>query len=173
MKLGLEFYITIEGVSAFPANGGDSVTNEMKDLASEYKKKLERDGLDKLAFVERQRLLTTLGPKRWTELRTLIKQKLDEFNTEMETEAVSWDDPHSSRIAITRKNDGVKLEGGYEGGTSTLFLRSKPLKIDMVFTQSVQGDDVVFVFTNPETKHPSVNTAEEIASGLLRDFLSR
>jgi len=170
MRLGIGFSLVIDGGYRFVANGGSFVSDEMKDIAREYKDKLEQKKLNKTVFVEEQRLLSTLGPKRWAELRQLIKERLDGFNAEMGYEAISWDDPHSDRISMTRKDDGIKLEGGYDEPIKTAFFRSKALEVDVVLTQVVQGNDVVFVNTKVS---PFVIAPQEIAYNLIRDFLSR
>jgi hypothetical protein len=135
--------------------------------------KLQQKELEKVSFTEEQRLLRTLGPKRWAEMRQLIKEQVDQFNVEIGHEAISWDDPHSHRISITRKEDGAKLEGGYEESTKVAYFKSPKTAIDLQLTQVVRQNDVVFVTANPNTKAEFVNTAYDIAYGLVRDFLSR
>jgi hypothetical protein len=135
--------------------------------------KLQQKELEKVAFTEEQHLLRTLGPKRWAEMRQLIKEQVDQFNVEMGHEAISWSDRHSYRISITRKKDGAKLEGGYEESTKVAFFNCPKTAINLQLTQVIHQNDVVFVTINPNTKSEFVNTAYDIAYGLVRDFLSR
>ena len=147
--------------------------DEIENLAEECKTKFQQKELEKVAFTEEQNLLRTLGPKRWAEIRQLIKKQVDQFNMEIGHEAVSWDDPHSYRISITRKKDGAKLEGGYEESTKLAYFKSPKTTIDLQLTQVVRQNDVVFVTVNPNTKAEFVNTAFDIAYGLVRNFLGR
>lgn len=173
MRLDIGVSIVIDGVYHVMADGGAIVGDETNDLVAKYKQKLEAKKLEDTAFVEKQRLLNTLGTKRWSELRELIKEKLDAFNAAIGYEAVSWDDLHADRVAMTRQDDDVKLEGGYDEAVRAIFFRCPQEKINVAMTQVVRGSDVVFVVTNTTTHNIVVNSAEEIARGLLRDFLGR
>jgi hypothetical protein len=156
--------------------------SEMKVLAAQYKQKLEKQKLDKTIFSREQKLLEAKGPGQWAELRRLIRQDLEEFNAEVGHEAVSWNDPHSNRVAVswndphsnrvsmTRKDDGVTLEGAYDEKSKSASFRS-PSGIDRSFQQSVQGDDVVFMSTDAATKIATPHTTEQVATSLLRAFL--
>jgi hypothetical protein len=161
------------GSSHIQPKWGCFLAGEMKNLAEEYKSKIQQKELDKAAFTEEQRLLRTLGPERWAEMRKLIKEQVDQFNVEMGHEAISWNDPHSYRISITRKKDGAKLEGGYEEPTKVAFFKSPKTAINLQLAQVVRQNDVVFVAINPNTKAEIMNTAYDVAYGLIRDFLSR
>ena len=156
--------------------------SEMKVLAAQYIQKLEKRKLDKTVLLRDQKLLDAKGPKQWVELRQLVRQDLDEFNAEVGHEAVSWNDPHSNRVAVswndphsnrislTRKDDGVTLEGFYDDQSKTASFRSAS-GIEISFRQNVQGDDVVFVLTDPKTKVAAPYTSEQVATSLLRAFL--
>jgi hypothetical protein len=165
--------IMLVGSSHIQLKWGCFLADETKILAEEYKSKIQQKELDKAAFTEEQRLLRTLGPKRWAEMRQLIKEQVDQLNVEMGHEAISWDDPHSYRISITRKGDGAKLEGGYEEQKKLAYFKSPKTAINLQLTQVVRQNDVVFMTANPNTKAEFVNTAYDIAYGLVRDFLCR
>lgn len=173
MRIELCFSVAINDCPTIYANGGNTVNDDLKRLATEYKDKLKQKETETLAFTQEQKLLQNLGPKRWAELRQLIKDKVEEFNVEMGTPAISWDEIHSDRLSITRRADGVKLEGGYDETAKTVFFRSPQLAINLVLTQVVHGNDVVFVVINSKTKMEYVNDPESVAYGILRDFLSR
>lgn len=149
------------------------MADQTKILAQECKSNLQQKELDKVAFIEEQRLLRTLGPKRWAEMRQLIKEQVDQFNLEKGHNVISWDDSHSYRISITRKEDGAKLEGGYEEQTKLAYFKSPKTAVNLRLTQVVRRNDVVFVTANSNTKAEFVNTAYDIAYGLIRDFLGR
>jgi len=127
-------------------------------------------------------------PRRWAELRNLIKSRRDRFNQEIGYEALSWEAQGQS-FSITRDLDGAVLEGVYDPVSCFGALTSEKLQIDRKINAVIIDDDVQFC-TNPEDDDPlrrepghrrirlddntgsEVEKLEEIAERLITDFLS-
>jgi hypothetical protein len=149
--------------------------DDVKDLATQYKQRLERQKLDQQTFLEEGKLLEAKAPKVWADLRDLIKRKRDAINTEMGSEVLSWDDVTANSMSMTRKHDGATLKGKFVS-LSPIFsvaFECKKAKIDWQLGLEAQLGEVQFVYKNPTTLAVFMNTPEEIAYGLIRDFLTK
>jgi hypothetical protein len=149
----------------------DGYADEIKALASIYKKKTEQTSADTARQIEDQKTIQLEAPKLWAKLRQQIKDNVDGFNLELGRTAISWDDIHSDRIAMTRVDDGLKLEGGFDASISTAFFRCLPAKIDLTLTTTVQFGIVEFAVIDRNTTPIHVKMEPDVANGLLRDFV--
>jgi|CZKZ01.1.fsa_nt_gi hypothetical protein len=140
---------------------------DMKSLAGEYQQKLQND----VRIRAEAELLKSMGPQAWADLRKLIKAKVMEFNTEMKSESLSWDSLESNQVSIRNATSGRKLLGGYDDAASTIHFKCPSAKIDLACVILMQGGEAVFQQTNTPNGIPVVLSKEEIASGLLRQFL--
>jgi hypothetical protein len=177
MRLEIGVSLKIEDGCRFILNGGETMADDdmddVKELADEYRKRMQRAEIDKTVFVQEQKLIETDGPRLWTELRGLLKSKTEAFNREMERESLSWDDPHSNRVSITRTDDGVTLDGGYDEAAKAVFFRCPAAKINDRFVVAVKHSGVALVYIDPATRAQTVNTPQQIAIGVMRNFLRR
>jgi hypothetical protein len=145
---------------------------QMKDLAAEYKKRLEVEAQQKETSLYEQELIKAEGPLLWGKLRSILKDKVSEFNKAMRHDALVWNDAHPHCFEITRSNDGAKLEGTYTQMVSALAIEATPMSMHKHFEIDVRDGVVAFIYVNPKTKGEYINAPEDIAYGLLRDFLS-
>jgi len=150
------------------ANG---YAEEIKALALMYKEKTEQKSVDAARQIEDQKTIRLEAPNLWAKLRQQIKDNVDGFNREVGRTAISWDDIHSDRIAMTRVDDGLKLEGGFDASISTAWFRCQPAKIELSLTTTVQFGIVEFAVIDSKTSAIRVNKTEDVANGLLRDFV--
>jgi len=150
----------------------DGYAEEIKSLASMYKSKTEQKSVDAARQIEDQKTIQLEAPKLWAKLRQHIKDNVDGFNRELGRTAISWDDIHSDRVAMTRVDDGLKLEGGFDASISTAFFRCLPAKIDLTLTTTVQFGIVEFAVIDRNTTTIHVNKLPDISNGLLRDFVT-
>ena len=145
--------------------------DDIKRLSTQYRARLEQRGTDQDASVQKPKMVDSRDPLPWAGLRKTLWDKVDEFNREIGSDAILWDDSHSERVSITRRLDGVKLKGGYDPSTSTASFECPQAKIDYKFALS---DEIEFVSFNPKTRMGYLsNKSEDIAHVLMRDFLSR
>jgi len=145
---------------------------DVKDLAEQYKQRLEQQKLDQQTFLAERKLLETNGPKLWADLRSLIKSKQEALNSEMGFEAVSWNDTGSESLSMTRKHDGATLTGDYNSILEDVRFKCPEAKIDVFLELRVQSGDVEFISINAN-KVVFVNKPEDIAQGLIRQFLTQ
>ncbi len=124
---------------------------QIKRLAEQHKKRLKDKQRNEAASNQNSAILSSQAPKRWEDVRNLIKAKRDAFNAEIKEEALSWDTPHSDALSVTRKDDSSKLEGQYDHQTHVIgFSVSRPESwknplMRMDFLATVKGNDVCFV----------------------------
>jgi hypothetical protein len=145
--------------------------SDIKRLSTQYRTRVKQHGMDQADFVEKPKMVESHDPLPWAGLRKRLRDKVNAFNREMGSDAISWDDSHSEQVSITRKLDGVKLKGGYDPSTSTASFECSQAKIDYKF--ALHGE-VEFLSFNPRTRMGYVNNnSEDIAHVLMRDFLIR
>jgi hypothetical protein len=143
------------------ANGDN---DDMKELAARYKERLAIDALNQAALANVK--------SHWDALLALIKSKRDAINSEIGEEALSWELGYPANFAMTRKNDGARLEGGYDEHTSSIFFRCHKLPIAFTLEIKAEFGKVGFYYLNPDTKLYSLREPSDIAYGLMHDFLS-
>lgn len=148
-------------------------TERLKQLASEYKRKIEdkrtreADDLETLNFVKSE------GPAAWAELRRTIKNSVDILNREIDGKTISWDEPNSDHIAITRVEGNIRLEGGFDIELHAAFFRCPEAKIDMRLVLVVDRDKVEFAPVDSSmTITGVIPRPEDVAYGLVRDLLN-
>ena len=108
----------------------------------------------------------------WEALLASIKSKRDAINGEIGEEVLSWEVGYPANFSITRKNDGARLEGGYDDLTSSIFFRCHVLPIAFTLEIKAECGKVGFYFQNPDTKQYTLREPSDIAYGLMHDFLS-
>lgn len=100
------------------------------------------------------------------------KKQTDAINKEAGEEILSWDEEDSHHWKMVRKHDGAALNGTFVSPLFVVTFKCPEAKIDNELEISVHSGEVQFLFTNPH-KAMFVNTPEDIARGLVRDFLTR
>ncbi|MGB7548677.1 MAG: hypothetical protein WBM14_13075 [Terracidiphilus sp.] len=148
-------------------------TAKLKQLASAYKQKIQdkraRDAEDLKAL----NLVKSEGPAVWAEMRQKIKQSVDMLNCEIGDTAISWDDPHSDRIVMTRAEGSIRLEGGFDLAAHAAFFRCPQAAIDMRLVLVVDGGKVEFAPVDQNMMISGVvPRPEDVAYGLVRDLLN-
>lgn len=155
----------------FIGNGDNYMPDEeIRKMAEQYKKKVAADIRDKNLALQQHEILKAKGPHAWAALRQLIKDKVDEFNAEMGSEAIVWATHVASRLAMVRELDGAKLEGEFDAIQDKVSLRSLQLKLDATYSMSVNGSEIEFTQPDVRTQINLPHTKEEIATELLRYF---
>jgi len=147
-------------------------SGRLRQLATDYKQKIEHKRAREADDAKTLGLVKTEGPNTWAELRQMVKQSVDALNREIGGTAVSWDDLHSDRIVITRTEDAIRLEGGFDLAAYSAFFRCPPAKIDIRLALIVDGGKVKFSPVD-STQQVSgiVPKPEDFAYELVRDFL--
>lgn len=141
-----------------------SENDDMKEIAASYKERLAMDALNKAAMLEVK--------SHWDALMALIKSKRDSINTEIGEDVLTWEPGYPANFSMIRKNDGARLEGGYDDLTSTVFFRCHTLPIAITLEVKAEFGKVGFYSQNPDTKVSSAREPSDIAYSLMRDFLS-
>jgi hypothetical protein len=136
----------------------------MKEIAARYKERLAMDALNKAAMLDVK--------SHWDALMALIKSKRDSINTEIGEDVLSWEPGYPANFSMIRKNDGARLEGGYDDLTSSVFFRCHTLPIAIILEVKAEFGKIGFYYQNPDTKMYSVREPSDIAYGLMHDFLS-
>jgi hypothetical protein len=146
--------------------------DEIEELALAYKRKTD----EKAAFDAQQaadlKTARDEAPKLWARLREQIKKNVDKFNTTFGGQAISWDDIHSDRVVMTRRADNTKLEGGFDASVLVAFFRS-PVNIDLTLKVVVQAGVADAFMVESKNSGGHVRTIEEIATDLIRDFVTQ
>ncbi|HZL51471.1 MAG TPA: hypothetical protein VFC37_11045 [Terracidiphilus sp.] len=137
--------------------------DEMKSLAAEYKQKLQDDSANNP--------IKEFGPKAWASFRQLMKSKSEQFNAEMQSEVLTWLSPYADRIVLTRDSDGRSLVGIYDEAASTVSFVCEGASIDLTYSLTMRSGNAVFMYLHPTNGTQLPALAEDIASGLMRDFL--
>jgi len=138
--------------------------DDIKEIAARYKERLAMDALNQAALADVK--------SHWNALLALIKSKRDAINSEIGDEVLSWQPGYPENFSMTRKNDGARLEGGFDDLTSSVFFRSHTLPINLTLEVKAEFGKVGFYYRDPDTKKYSVREPSDIAHGLIRDFLS-
>jgi hypothetical protein len=148
-------------------------TAKLKQLALAYKQKIQEKRARDADDLKTLNLIKNEGPMVWAEMRHKIKQSVDMLNCEIGGMALSWDDPHSDRIIMTRVEGTIRLEGGFDFAAYTAFFRSLEAGIDMRLLLIVDGGKVKFAPVDQDMKISGVITKpEDIAYSLVRDLLN-
>jgi hypothetical protein len=142
----------------------DEHNDDIKELAARFKERLAMDALNQAALAE--------GKSHWQSLLALIKSKRDAINTEIGEEVLAWELVYPANFAMTRKNDGARLEGGYDDLTSTIFFRCHTLPIAFTLDIKAESGKVGFYAQNPDTKAYTLREPYDIAYSIMNDFLS-
>src|SRR5579863_4324152 len=90
------------------------------DLVAGYKKYTEESNQKRDQFLEERRMLSTIGPKRWAELRTLFQQTIADMNKELGYILLEFQDVSSNTLRITRNNGVLVLNGLYDPDKNAL-----------------------------------------------------
>jgi hypothetical protein len=138
--------------------------DDMKEIAARYKERLAMDDQNRAALA---------GAKiHWEALMALIKSKRDSINAEIGEEVLSWEPGYPANFSMTRKNDGARLEGGYDDVNISVFFRCHTLPIAFTLEIKAEFGTVGFYYQNPDTKMYSLRDPSDITYDLMRDFLS-
>ena len=148
-------------------NMGDSGDNAIKQIADDYRAKRQFKADSDAALVAKQKIVEAQGPAIWSVLRSRLKDKTDAFNVEMVEQALWWGDVASNQFTISR-DDGAKLTGQYDAKTATASFRSSN-GVNQTLKVSAESGRAEFV-SGSSVGFEMVNSVEDIANGLLRDF---
>jgi hypothetical protein len=147
---------------------GDSGDNDVKKLADDYRARQQAKADSDGALVAKQRIVETQGPAIWGVLRSRLKDKTDAFNVEMGEQALWWGDVASNQFTIVR-DDGGKLTGQFDVKSAVALFRSSN-GLNQNLRVSAESGKAEFV-SGPAGLE-NTNRVEDIANGLLRDFLA-
>jgi hypothetical protein len=146
----------------------DSGDIDVKQLADEYKAKQRFKSDMDAALVVKQKIVEAQGPIIWSNLHRRLKDKTEAFNIEMGEQVLWWGDVASNQFSISRK-DGAKLTGQYDAKAATASFRSSN-NINQTLKVSAESGKAEFVSGIAGIEN--INSEEDIANGLLRDFLA-
>jgi hypothetical protein len=138
--------------------------DEMKELAAKFKERLAMDALNQAALADVK--------SHWDALMALIKSHRDFINSEIGSDVLTWEPGYPDNFSITRKNDGARLECGYDDLTSSIFFRCHTLPINFTLDIKAEFGKVGFYYQNPDTKTYSLREHSDIAYSLMHDFLT-
>lgn len=139
------------------------------NLAAGYKKYTEESNQKRDQFLEERRMLSTIGPKRWAELRTLFQQTVADMNNELGYMLLEFQDVSSNTLRVTKSNGALVLNGLYDPDKNTLDVSSQPGCVSFSYEQKVLGSDVAFVTTRRSENGP--RSADEIVEAVVKQFL--
>lgn len=137
------------------------------NLAAGYKKFTEESNQKREQFLEERRMLKSIGPQRWADLRTAFQQTVADTNNELGYVLLEWQDLSSNLLRIARKNDGCVLDGLYDPDKNTLNISGH--HVSFSYQQQVLGNDVAFVTTRQSENGP--RSADRIVEDVLKQFI--
>jgi len=120
------------------------------------------------AFLEERKMLSTLGPKRWQELRELFQKTISEINADL-SQALQWKDVSVNLFQVFKGLFGLSLTGLFDPDCHTLAISGPQQGDGLSYQQKVAGGDVCFVTTHRSENR--VMTAEQIVEEALQKLL--
>jgi hypothetical protein len=134
-------------------------------LVSAYKESTERSREQQQKFLEERRMLKTIGPQRWEELRANFRKTVDDCNVEAGFQLLQWCDLASNLLKVAKSGGVACVTGTFDPEANSLTI-SGPRDFDsMVYEQKVLGDDVLFVTTRQSENRPE--SADDIVARFL------
>ncbi len=147
-------------------------SGRLRQLAADYKWKIEDKRAREADDIRTLGLVKSEGPNTWAEMRQMVKQSVDALNREIGGTAISWDDLHPDRIVMTRTEDAICLEGGFDLAAHAAFFRCPQAKMDIRLALVVDGGKVRFSPVDSTQRISGIlPKPEDFAYELVRDFL--
>jgi hypothetical protein len=171
--VGMSFAIdrTIDAPEGEEAMMDDGELQNIRSLAADYREKVRQKVKQDDLLLEHRNMIKTQGQNRWNDLREKISEAVQALNSEYGGKAINWESVRADQILLTRIQGSIKLEGGFDDSTYTVFFRCPPAEIEVKYELAVEGGRVEFTHLNPSTHVPSVYPIEGIAYMLLQELL--
>lgn len=143
------------------------------NLAAEYEQSRKQIAEEKALEFRNQKTVEALAPKKWADLKSLLQSKCEVINQATRPNAVLWKEAPSNVFSILRIADGRTLEGAYDPDAHLVSFRCKPAQIDFTLSLEMLYGEVSFVGKDSRGGISYPNTIDDLAYGLLNDFLTR
>jgi hypothetical protein len=125
------------------ADGGLKMPSDWVKTTAQRIKQVERDKqISDTKAVQDHSLLKAGASKKWEEVRTYLKQNVQDFNAEMAREFLIWESPHSKEAVIRVKDRDRVLTCTYDEGTFSI--GTQGVRMEAKFQAEVLNGKIVF-----------------------------
>lgn len=155
------------------------MTDNMKRLAEQYKRRVEQEQNSRIAMDRRRQLLLSKSAQAWSDLRGCIKAAIYEFNRALGPEFqqrphLIYDEPTIVEFSVRRSSDGKRLKGEFKQEDLIAEFRSQPDGSIQTFYRLAltDADEASFASFDRTNSTQVFHSCEEIAEAIVANFVN-